>query len=84
MKTSPDKTYYNPEELEAWNQLLWIIQENLIKCPWSKIQTLDSLKLIIEEEGKELKEAIELARKACKQIYEVQKQTLKDSLKEEK
>jgi len=33
--------------------------------------------------SKELKEAIELARKATKEIYEVQKKALKDSLKEE-
>ncbi len=33
--------------------------------------------------SKELKEAIELARKAAKDVYEVQKQALKDSLNEE-
>ena len=31
----------------------------------------------------ELKEAIDMASKACKQIYEVQKEALKNSLKEE-
>lgn len=34
--------------------------------------------------GKELKEAIEMAKKATQEIYEVQKKALKDSLKEEK
>jgi exosome complex component RRP41 len=34
--------------------------------------------------NKQLKDAIELARKACKEIYEVQKKALKESLGEEK
>lgn len=32
--------------------------------------------------GKELKEAVKLARKACKEIYEIQKKVLKESLEE--
>ncbi len=34
-------------------------------------------------DSKQLKEGIEMARKACKEIYEVQKQALKDSIKNE-
>lgn len=54
MSKSSDRT----KQLEAFNQLLTIMEELREKCPWDKKQTLESLRHLTIEETFELSDAI--------------------------
>jgi uncharacterized protein YabN with tetrapyrrole methylase and pyrophosphatase domain len=46
-------------EQNQWEEFLWVLTKNLDTCPWLKIQTLESLKHALENEGIEVREAID-------------------------
>ena len=55
---TPDKDLHRKEKLEAFDNLLTLMDELRINCPWDKKQTLESLRYLSIEEIYELSDAI--------------------------